>query len=133
MSIKSIVLCVYLLSSLNLVLASDNIDPCNVSGGGALAAGMCIDKKIKVVDKELNKAYQESIERIKDEELHMGRDLEGKFRKSQRAWSEYRDSFCLFEGDSTGAAGGWSGIHVEECKLNMSLMRIKYLKEVFWG
>jgi len=92
-------------------MASDNIDPCNASNGGALAAGMCVDKKIKAADIALNKAYQESIERIKEEELYLGRDLEEKFRHPQRSWLEYRDSFCMFEGDSTGAAGGWAGVN----------------------
>ena len=116
-----------------LSIAKDVIDPCNVSGGGALAAGMCMDKDIKAADIELNRTYQEAIKRIKEEELYMGRNLEKKFRKLQRAWLKYRDSFCDYQGNSTGAVGGWSDIHIEECKLDMSLTRIKYFKEVFSG
>lgn len=133
MNIKHVILYLFLFSYMSFVFADDESDPCKAEGGGAQAASMCLEKDLKNSDSELNNTYQAAIKRIQDEERFMGRDLENLFRKSQRAWLTFRDSYCEFEGESTGAAGGWSGVHMENCILEMNLKRIEYFKKVFWG
>lgn len=115
--------------------AKNASDPCTEKQGGAMAAGLCIKKSLKQADDELNKAYKGAIARIKEEQKYLssGSDLEKTFRASQRAWLKYRDSYCEFEGMSTGAAGGWMGVHTSQCILDMTRERTQYLKNVFYG
>lgn len=115
------------------VQAEDTEDPCTVKGGGAMAANMCQQKDLDLADKNLNIEYQKAITRIKEEQKYIGRNLEEKFRESQRAWLKYRDSHCEFEGESTGAEGGWSGIHISNCVLEMNKERTEYFTKVFNG
>ncbi|UHQ57056.1 lysozyme inhibitor LprI family protein [Microbulbifer sp. YPW16] len=101
-------------------ISEDSADSCTAENGGAMAAGLCIEGMLKKADEELNMAYKAAIERIREEDKYLKRNLEEEFRISQRAWLKYRDAHCSFEGESTGAAGGWSGIHISECILDMT-------------
>lgn len=39
--------------------AKNAADPCKEKQGGAMAAGLCIEKSLKKADDELNKAYKD--------------------------------------------------------------------------
>lgn len=114
-------------------MAENSEDPCTAENGGAMAAGLCIGSKLKDADEELNVTYKAAIQRIQEEDKFLKCNLEEEFRISQRAWLKYRDAHCSFEGESTGAVGGWSGIHISECILDMTKQRTEYLKKVFHG
>lgn len=122
-------LCAALLCFLSFNVFSDDAgDPCLVKNGGVTAGYLCVDKKIKDIDIELNESYQQAIERILDE----APDLEGSFREAQRSWLRFKDSECDFIGSSL-TNSPWRGVRIEECKLRMMKERIKYFNRVFVG
>ncbi|HHF2892520.1 TPA: lysozyme inhibitor LprI family protein [Vibrio diabolicus] len=118
--------------------ASDDIEaPCKVKGGGVMAGYQCVEQKMKSADKELNESYQEAIARISEEEAALREiwsqtELVEPFRKAQRAWLKYRDAECEFSGLSS-TPSPWQGVQIEECKLRMTLERVKYFKNVYVG
>ncbi|NRA52554.1 MAG: DUF1311 domain-containing protein [Gammaproteobacteria bacterium] len=113
------------------VLALQQQDPC--LGPSAMHQGICVNNKLELADTELHNAYQAAIVRIKHEDQFLNRNLQHSFSKSQRAWLKYTETYCEFKGNSTGAAGGWSGVHTENCVLDMINQRITYLERVFSG
>lgn len=120
------------------VWASDSVeDPCNVQGGGVTAGYLCVEEKMKTADTELNKTYQEAIDRISEEEAFLRSmwsktELVAPFRRAQRAWLKYRDAKCEFSGLSS-TPSPWQGVQIEECKLRMTLERVEYFKGVYVG
>ncbi|HIF9137622.1 TPA: lysozyme inhibitor LprI family protein [Photobacterium damselae] len=64
--------------------------------GGVTAGYECVEQKIKIADKELNRSYKEALERISNE----ASDLEDVFRSAQRAWLKFKDAECEFIGSS---------------------------------
>ena len=74
-------------------------DPCNSEYSGGLAvADLCLQERMKPVDKELNLTYQKAIAYLQKEEEFIRQslglfELVKPFRESQRAWLKYRD--CL--------------------------------------
>ncbi|MGF1751762.1 lysozyme inhibitor LprI family protein [Vibrio cionasavignyae] len=123
-------LCVFLIFfwSLNAFSGGDLVDPCLAKNGGATAGYLCVDKKIKSVDVELNESYKRAINRILVEDP----DLEESFREAQRAWLKFKDSECKFIGSSL-TSSPWRGVQIEECKLQMMKERIVYFNQVFVG
>jgi len=113
------------------VLALQQQDPC--LGPSAMHQGLCVSNKLELADTELQNAYHAAMARVKQEDQFLNRNLQHSFSKSQRAWLKYTKTYCEFEGDSTGAAGGWAGVHTENCVLDLINQRITYLKRVFWG
>lgn len=118
--------------------SSDNVeDPCTVQSGGVMAGYLCVDQKMKAIDKELNKTYLEAIGRISEEETVLKEtwsktELVEPFRKAQMAWLRYRDAECEFSGMSS-TQSAWQGVQIEECKLRMTIERVEYFKGVYVG
>lgn len=108
--------------------ASKNVDPCEVEHGGVTAGYECVEQKIRIADKELNRSYKEALERISNE----ASDLEDVFRSAQRAWLKFKDAECEFIGSSF-TSSPWQGVQIEKCKLDMMKKRIIYFNEVFVG
>lgn len=114
--------------SFNAFPSGDLDDPCLAKNGGATAGYLCVDKKIKLTDIELNGSYKGAINRI----LVEAPDLEESFREAQRAWLKFKDSECEFIGLSL-TSSPWAGVQIEECKLQMMKERIEYFNQVFVG
>ena len=92
-----------------------------------------MEYKLAIENERLNKAYKEALTRSKEENEFLPDDVVTLLKKSQESWTTYKDSHCDFVGLSRGAAGSWSGWHIDNCKLQMTLDRMKYLNAVFWG
>ncbi|EGU46109.1 hypothetical protein VII00023_09581 [Vibrio ichthyoenteri ATCC 700023] len=136
MQLKKVVMCLsvalFSISAFCAEPSSDEMeDPCTVAGGGAMAGYLCVEQKMQVADKALNTSYQQAIKRITAEEEWANAELIEPFRAAQRAWLKFRDAECEFFGLSTGAAGGWSAVQIEECKLAMTEERTEYFNSVF--
>lgn len=113
--------------------SADSEDLCKeTNGGGAMAAASCSEQEFKKSESELNKAYEEALIRVTEEE-HGGRNLSELFEFSQEKWLKYRDSYCEFEGISTFASGGWDGVHISNCQIELNKKRTNYLNSVFFG
>ncbi len=82
---------------------------------------LCEDAAQKRADAELNKAYREIIERLKDNE-----ETKQLLIASQRLWLRFRDAECAFM--ASGVEGG--SIYptiVQSCRTTMTADRIKGL------
>jgi uncharacterized protein YecT (DUF1311 family) len=92
-------------------------------------AGTTVQMKIcgayrwAVQDLRLSRVYSRALEQSK------GTDVEQSLRKAERAWLNYRDSQCAFEG-AIGAGGGTAeGLYVLSCKEDLTKLQAGRLEE----
>jgi uncharacterized protein YecT (DUF1311 family) len=94
----------------------------------------CSNKEYKTATASLNKVFKKALK--KQQELdnlnaESGPDNVGAEKsivKAQRAWTDYRDGTCDTEGYQV-AGGSMQPTMVMNCRIRLTLMRIKELKE----
>jgi len=129
--IAKLVLCFsILLSSLG---HSADQNPCDDLDGGSRTEGPCMAYKFAIENQKLNLVFKAAQARANEENEFLYADVVTLLEKSQEAWLLRRETHCEFEGLSTGASGGWSQWHIDNCALQMTIERIKYLNDVFYG
>ncbi|PSU87550.1 DUF1311 domain-containing protein [Photobacterium kishitanii] len=107
-------------------IASNN--PCDTENGGVIAGYNCVNNKIKIAEKKLDKSYKEALLRINDESPK----LITEFNFAQKEWRKYKDAECDFIGKSA-TDSPWQGVQIKECQLNIILLRAKYIDSVYFG
>src|SRR5271169_4799245 len=72
----------------------------------------CMDGEWKKSDAELNRVYQESLEKLKPDQAAL-------LKKAQRAWLTYRDAQC--EADYTMYVGGTAAhLALAQCRISLT-------------
>ena len=129
--IAKLVLCLSMLLS-SLCYSADQ-NPCDHQNGASRTEGPCMTYKLALKNHKLSLAFKAAQARAQEENEYLYADVVTLLIKSQEAWLLRRDTHCEFEGLSRGASGGWSQWHIDHCALQMTLKRIKYLNDVFYG
>mgnify|MGYP000142903991 CR=1 FL=1 len=129
--IAKLVVCLSILLS-NLSYSADQ-NPCDDQNGGSRTEGPCMAYKLALENQKLNQVIKAAQTRASEENEYLYADVVNLLKKSQEAWLLHRAAHCEFEGLSRGASGGWSQWHIDNCALQMTLERIKYLNAVFYG
>jgi uncharacterized protein YecT (DUF1311 family) len=76
-------------------------DYSSCGSGTQLELGMCAEENYKAADKELNRLY---VEMMKQSEAEGKKNL----KESQKAWLNYRDKACAYEGGLFDGGSGWA-------------------------
>lgn len=77
-----------------------NIGPnCDLSQGGQQEMNACSGVRYQAADKEMNKLYQQLMQRL-------SKPSQEKLRASQRAWLKYRDAAYAYEIEWNGPCEG---------------------------
>jgi uncharacterized protein YecT (DUF1311 family) len=129
MNLKVIFIIIFIGLAVNSFANDD--DPCN--GPSAMHGGICVGEKLNVAKVKLDEALDRALARAEEEEKWSIANLELMLLESQAAWLKYREIHCDFYGVSTGAQGGWSGIHGANCKLDMIVERTPFLSSLWAG
>lgn len=90
--------------------------------GTTVQMKVCGAYRWAVQDIRLKRAYSRVLGQSK------GTELEQSLRKAERAWSNYRDSQCAFEGANGAGGGTEEGLYVLSCKEDLTKLQADRLE-----
>jgi len=102
-------------------------DPC--SGTGAIEQGQCAERKLNVADKKLNEIYKKLLTALPHDMPDNASISE--LKSAQRAWIDFRNKNCEFEGEILGGARIWKSTYSVYCIAEMTEARVRTLTQYY--
>jgi len=131
MNVRLAFLPVVLLAPLSSMAETATDDPCKLDYH--LAQVQCLGTKIEAAEKELDRLFNATLEKLRDSDPSDTRKGKQQLRKAQEAWRAYRDEHCAFIGGIQGGSNLWVTHFGAECELEETNKRIQFFKQVPWG